>query len=108
MSRRKAGPLDRAPHPPACPAGTGSRWCSSCARWTCSPCCGRGLLEREGCLSLLRPADEPEYSPSRFQAAHLGHFRVIFVTGAQWPPAEQLQLPVWVLRPPGAPRAEPQ
>nr|XP_045751510.1 LOW QUALITY PROTEIN: IQ motif and ankyrin repeat domain-containing protein 1 [Mirounga angustirostris] len=68
----------------------------------------RGLLEREGYLSLLRPAHEPEYSPSRFQAARLGHFRVIFVTETQWPPAEQLQLPVWALRPPGAPRAEPQ
>ncbi|XP_030897301.1 putative IQ motif and ankyrin repeat domain-containing protein LOC642574 homolog [Leptonychotes weddellii] len=68
----------------------------------------RGLPEREGYLSLLRPAHEPEYSPSCFQVACLGHFRVIFVTEAQWPPAEQLQLPVWALRPPGAPRAEPQ
>ncbi|XP_027949361.1 putative IQ motif and ankyrin repeat domain-containing protein LOC642574 homolog [Eumetopias jubatus] len=38
------------------------------------------LLPVEGYLWLLRPADEPEYSPSRFQAARLGHFRVVFVT----------------------------
>lgn len=64
---------------------------------------GGGLLEQERYLSLLRPADRPEYSPSRFQPARLGRFRTIFVTEAQWPPAEQLQalLPVWVLLPGG-------
>ncbi|XP_073748782.1 LOW QUALITY PROTEIN: IQ motif and ankyrin repeat domain-containing protein 1 [Callorhinus ursinus] len=73
---------------------------------------GWGLLEQEGYLWLLRPANEPEYSPSRFQAARLGHFRVVFVTKARRLPAEQLQvlLPMWVLRPRprGASRVEPQ
>ncbi|XP_035582977.1 LOW QUALITY PROTEIN: putative IQ motif and ankyrin repeat domain-containing protein LOC642574 homolog [Zalophus californianus] len=73
---------------------------------------GWGLLEQEGYLWLLRPAEEPEYSPSRFQAARLGHFRVVFVTKARWLPAEQLQvlLPMWVLCPRhrGASRVEPQ
>lgn len=63
----------------------------------------RALLERERYLSLLQPADGPEYNPLRFQAARLRHFRVVFVTEAPWPPAEQLQvlLPVWVLLPSG-------
>ncbi|XP_074243378.1 IQ motif and ankyrin repeat domain-containing protein 1 isoform X4 [Saimiri boliviensis] len=61
----------------------------------------RGLLEQERYLSLLRPTDEPEYSPTQFQEARLEHFRVFFVTKAQWPPAEQLQvlLPVRVQLP---------
>ncbi|XP_047583493.1 IQ motif and ankyrin repeat domain-containing protein 1 isoform X5 [Lutra lutra] len=60
-----------------------------------------GLHERY--LSLLRPADGPEYSPSQFQPARLGRFRAIFVTKAQWSPTEQLQvlLPVRVLLPGG-------
>lgn len=64
---------------------------------------GGALLEQGRYLSLLRPADGPEYSPSRFQPARLGRFRAIFVTTAQWPPMEQLQvlLPVWVLLPGG-------
>ncbi|XP_053414430.1 IQ motif and ankyrin repeat domain-containing protein 1 [Nycticebus coucang] len=52
----------------------------------------RELLEREGYLSLLRPADGPEYGPTQFQEARLEHFRLFFVTRVQWPPAEQLQL----------------
>ncbi|XP_032172600.1 putative IQ motif and ankyrin repeat domain-containing protein LOC642574 homolog [Mustela erminea] len=64
---------------------------------------GGALLQQERYLSLLRPADGPEYSPSQFQPARLGRFRVIFVTKAQWPPTEQLQvlLPVRVLLPGG-------
>ncbi|XP_059024654.1 IQ motif and ankyrin repeat domain-containing protein 1 [Mustela lutreola] len=64
---------------------------------------GGAILEQERYLSLLRPADGPEYSPSQFQPARLGRFRVIFVTKAQWPPTEQLQvlLPVRVLLPGG-------
>ncbi|PNJ07950.1 IQANK1 isoform 3 [Pongo abelii] len=58
----------------------------------------RGLLERERYLSLLRPTDGPEYSPTQFQEQRLEHFRLFFVTKVQWPPAEQLQvlLPVRV------------
>ncbi|XP_023364129.1 putative IQ motif and ankyrin repeat domain-containing protein LOC642574 homolog [Otolemur garnettii] len=52
----------------------------------------RALLEREGYLSLLRPADGPEYGPTQFQEARLEHFRLFFVTRVQWPPAEQLRL----------------
>nr|XP_035132872.1 IQ motif and ankyrin repeat domain-containing protein 1 isoform X2 [Callithrix jacchus]XP_054102501.1 IQ motif and ankyrin repeat domain-containing protein 1 isoform X2 [Callithrix jacchus]XP_054102502.1 IQ motif and ankyrin repeat domain-containing protein 1 isoform X2 [Callithrix jacchus]XP_054102503.1 IQ motif and ankyrin repeat domain-containing protein 1 isoform X2 [Callithrix jacchus]XP_054102504.1 IQ motif and ankyrin repeat domain-containing protein 1 isoform X2 [Callithrix jacchus] len=61
----------------------------------------RGLLEQERYLSLLRPTDGPEYSPTQFQEARLGHFRLFFVTKAQRPPAEQLQvlLPVRVQLP---------
>ncbi|XP_044236163.2 IQ motif and ankyrin repeat domain-containing protein 1 [Ursus arctos] len=61
------------------------------------------LLEQERYLSLLRPADGPEYNPSRFQAARLRHFRVVFVTEAPWPPTEQLRvlLPIRVLLPSG-------
>ncbi|XP_022358126.1 putative IQ motif and ankyrin repeat domain-containing protein LOC642574 homolog [Enhydra lutris kenyoni] len=64
---------------------------------------GGGLLEHERYLSLLRPADGPEYSPAQFQPARLGRFRAIFVTKAQWSPTEQLQvlLPVRVLLPGG-------
>ncbi|XP_042638946.1 IQ motif and ankyrin repeat domain-containing protein 1 [Orycteropus afer afer] len=62
---------------------------------------GRALLADERYLSLLRPADGPEYGPTQFQAARLVHFRLFFVTRVQWPPAEQLQalLPVRVLLP---------
>ncbi|KAK2095189.1 IQ motif and ankyrin repeat domain-containing protein 1 [Saguinus oedipus] len=61
----------------------------------------RGLLEQERYLSLLRPTDGPEYSPTQFQEARLEHFRLFFVTKAQQPPAEQLQvlLPVRVQLP---------
>ncbi|XP_072874596.1 IQ motif and ankyrin repeat domain-containing protein 1 isoform X3 [Chlorocebus sabaeus] len=61
----------------------------------------RGLLEQERYLSLLRPTDGPEYSPTQFQEQRLGHFRLFFVTKVQWPPAEQLQvlLPVRVQLP---------
>ncbi|XP_032111452.1 putative IQ motif and ankyrin repeat domain-containing protein LOC642574 homolog isoform X2 [Sapajus apella] len=61
----------------------------------------RGLLEQERYLSLLRPTDGPEYSPTQFQETRLEHFRLFFVTKAQWPPAEQLQvlLPVRVQLP---------
>lgn len=61
----------------------------------------RGLLAKEGYLSLLRPTDGPEYDPSEFQEARLENFRVFFVTRNQWPPAEQLQtlLPVRVQLP---------
>uniref|UniRef100_A0A3Q1N3U0 IQ motif and ankyrin repeat containing 1 n=2 Tax=Bos taurus TaxID=9913 RepID=A0A3Q1N3U0_BOVIN len=64
---------------------------------------GRGLLEQERYLSLLRPTDGPEYSPNQFQEAHLQHFRLFFVTKVRWPPAEQLQvlLPVRVQLPGG-------
>ncbi|XP_064123754.1 IQ motif and ankyrin repeat domain-containing protein 1 [Loxodonta africana] len=56
---------------------------------------------QERYLSLLRPADGPEYGPTQFQAARLAHFHLFFVTKAQWPPVEQLQalLPVRVLLP---------
>uniref|UniRef100_A0A2K5R364 IQ motif and ankyrin repeat containing 1 n=1 Tax=Cebus imitator TaxID=2715852 RepID=A0A2K5R364_CEBIM len=56
---------------------------------------------QERYLSLLRPTDGPEYSPTQFQEARLEHFRLFFVTKAQWPPAEQLQvlLPVRVQLP---------
>ncbi|XP_032323482.1 putative IQ motif and ankyrin repeat domain-containing protein LOC642574 homolog [Camelus ferus] len=62
----------------------------------------RGLLEQERCLSLLRPTDGPEYGPTQFQEARLGHFR-LFVTKVRWPPAEQLQIlhPVRVQLPSG-------
>lgn len=46
---------------------------------------GRGLLERERFLSLLRPTDEPEYSPSQCQEARLGHFHLFYVTKVRWP-----------------------
>ncbi|XP_049709769.1 IQ motif and ankyrin repeat domain-containing protein 1 [Elephas maximus indicus] len=61
----------------------------------------RALLQEERYLSLLRPADGPEYGPTQFQAARLAHFHLFFVTKAQWPPVEQLQalLPVRVLLP---------
>uniref|UniRef100_A0A8D2FJ88 IQ motif and ankyrin repeat containing 1 n=1 Tax=Theropithecus gelada TaxID=9565 RepID=A0A8D2FJ88_THEGE len=61
----------------------------------------RGLLEQEKYLSLLRPTDGPEYSPTQFQEQRLEHFRLFFVTKVQWPPAEQLQvlLPVRVQLP---------
>ncbi|XP_031202583.1 putative IQ motif and ankyrin repeat domain-containing protein LOC642574 homolog isoform X1 [Mastomys coucha] len=63
----------------------------------------RGLLAKEGYLSLLRPTDGPEYDPSQFQEARLENFRVFFVTRNQWPPADQLQtlLPVRVQLPSG-------
>uniref|UniRef100_A0A2K6U0G3 IQ motif and ankyrin repeat containing 1 n=1 Tax=Saimiri boliviensis boliviensis TaxID=39432 RepID=A0A2K6U0G3_SAIBB len=65
------------------------------------PAVQRQLEAQERYLSLLRPTDEPEYSPTQFQEARLEHFRVFFVTKAQWPPAEQLQvlLPVRVQLP---------
>ncbi|XP_040117555.1 IQ motif and ankyrin repeat domain-containing protein 1 [Oryx dammah] len=65
---------------------------------------GRGLLEQERYLSLLRPTDGPEYGPNQFQEARLQHFRLFFVTKVRWPPAEQLQvlLPVRVQLPGGA------
>lgn len=61
----------------------------------------RELLAQERYLSLLRPSDGPEYGPTQFQEARLGHFRLFFVTQAQWPPVEQLQvlLPVRVYLP---------
>ncbi|XP_011905741.1 PREDICTED: putative IQ motif and ankyrin repeat domain-containing protein LOC642574 homolog [Cercocebus atys] len=61
----------------------------------------RGLLEQERYLSLLRPTDGPECSPTQFQEQRLEHFRLFFVTKVQWPPAEQLQvlLPVRVQLP---------
>ncbi|XP_017900677.1 PREDICTED: putative IQ motif and ankyrin repeat domain-containing protein LOC642574 homolog isoform X3 [Capra hircus] len=64
---------------------------------------GRGLLEQERYLSLLRPTDGPEYGPNQFQEARLQHFRLFFVTKVRWPPAEQLQvlLPVRVQLPGG-------
>lgn len=52
----------------------------------------RGLLAKEGYLSLLRPTDGPEYDPSQFQEARLENFRLFFVTKVQWPPADQLQI----------------
>ncbi|XP_069321990.1 IQ motif and ankyrin repeat domain-containing protein 1 [Eulemur rufifrons] len=52
----------------------------------------RTLLQEERYLSLLRPADGPEYDPMQFQEARLEHFRLFFVTRVRWPPAEQLQL----------------
>uniref|UniRef100_A0A8C5LED1 IQ motif and ankyrin repeat containing 1 n=1 Tax=Jaculus jaculus TaxID=51337 RepID=A0A8C5LED1_JACJA len=63
----------------------------------------RGLLVQEGYLSLLRPTDGPEYSPTQFQEARLEHFRLFFVTRVRWPPADQLQvlLPVRVQLPSG-------
>ncbi|XP_054216977.1 IQ motif and ankyrin repeat domain-containing protein 1 isoform X5 [Homo sapiens] len=56
---------------------------------------------QERYLSLLRPTDGPEYSPTQFQEQRLEHFRLFFVTKVQWPPAEQLQvlLPVRVQLP---------
>ncbi|CAI9154975.1 unnamed protein product [Rangifer tarandus platyrhynchus] len=65
---------------------------------------GRGLLEQERYLSLLRPTDGPEYCPNQFQEARLQHFRLFFVTKVRWPPAEQMQvlLPVRVQLPGGA------
>ncbi|XP_066235750.1 IQ motif and ankyrin repeat domain-containing protein 1 isoform X1 [Saccopteryx leptura] len=56
------------------------------------------LLEQDRYLSLLRPTDGPEYSPTQFQEGRLGQFRLFFVTKVRWPPAEQLQvlLPVHV------------
>ncbi|XP_019513407.1 PREDICTED: putative IQ motif and ankyrin repeat domain-containing protein LOC642574 homolog isoform X4 [Hipposideros armiger] len=56
------------------------------------------LLEQDRYLSLLRPSDGPEYSPTQFQEARLGQFRLFFVTKVRWPTAEQLQvlLPVQV------------
>lgn len=64
----------------------------------------RRLLEQDRYLSLLRPSDGPEYSPTQFQEARLGQFRLFFVTKVPWPPAEQLQvlLPVQVQLPRGA------
>ncbi|XP_070320473.1 IQ motif and ankyrin repeat domain-containing protein 1 isoform X2 [Odocoileus virginianus] len=71
---------------------------------------GRGLLEQERYLSLLRPTDGPEYGPNQFQEARLQHFRLLFVTKVRWPPAEQLQvlLPVRVQLPGGASSSPPQ
>uniref|UniRef100_A0A2K5LI51 IQ motif and ankyrin repeat containing 1 n=1 Tax=Cercocebus atys TaxID=9531 RepID=A0A2K5LI51_CERAT len=56
---------------------------------------------QERYLSLLRPTDGPECSPTQFQEQRLEHFRLFFVTKVQWPPAEQLQvlLPVRVQLP---------
>uniref|UniRef100_A0A2K6Q9X5 IQ motif and ankyrin repeat containing 1 n=1 Tax=Rhinopithecus roxellana TaxID=61622 RepID=A0A2K6Q9X5_RHIRO len=56
---------------------------------------------QERYLSLLRPTDGPEYSPTQFQEQRLEHFRLFFVTKVQWPPAEQQQvlLPVRVQLP---------
>ncbi|XP_023104518.1 IQ motif and ankyrin repeat domain-containing protein 1 isoform X2 [Felis catus] len=64
---------------------------------------GRGLLERERYLSLVRPTDGPEYGPAGFQEARLRHFRLLFVTRAQRPSEEQLRvlLPVRVQLPRG-------
>lgn len=64
----------------------------------------RRLLQQDRHLSLLRPADGPEYGPTQFQEARLAQFRLFFVTKARWPPAEQLQvlLPVRVQLPGGA------
>ncbi|XP_045311510.1 IQ motif and ankyrin repeat domain-containing protein 1 isoform X2 [Leopardus geoffroyi] len=64
---------------------------------------GRGLLERERYLSLVRPADGPEYGPAGFREARLRHFRLLFVTRAQRPSEEQLRvlLPVRVQLPRG-------
>ncbi|XP_053786087.1 IQ motif and ankyrin repeat domain-containing protein 1 isoform X2 [Desmodus rotundus] len=63
----------------------------------------RRLLQRDRYLSLLRPTDGPEYSPTQFQEARLEQFRLFFVTKVRWPPAEQLQvlLPVQVRLPRG-------
>lgn len=65
----------------------------------------RRLLAGDRYQSLLRPDDGPEYGPTQFQEARLAHFRVLFVTGVQWPPAEQLRLllPVRVQLPRGGP-----
>ncbi|XP_039109956.1 IQ motif and ankyrin repeat domain-containing protein 1 [Hyaena hyaena] len=62
---------------------------------------GRGLLEQERFLSLVRPRDGPENGPASFQEARLRHFRLFFVTRAPRPPEESLRvlLPVRV-RPP--------
>ncbi|XP_036904801.1 IQ motif and ankyrin repeat domain-containing protein 1 isoform X2 [Sturnira hondurensis] len=59
------------------------------------------LLQQDRHLSLLRPADAPEYGPTQFQEARLQQFRLFFVTKVRWPPAEQLQvlLPVRVRLP---------
>ncbi|XP_025778730.1 protein FAM83H-like, partial [Puma concolor] len=68
---------------------------------------GRGLLERERYLSLVRPADGPEDGPedgpAGFQEARLRHFRLLLVTRAQRPSEEQLRvlLPVRVQLPRG-------
>lgn len=63
----------------------------------------RRLLQEDRHLSLLRPADWPEYGPTQFQEARLEQFRLFFVTKVRWPPAEQLQvlLPVRVQLPSG-------
>lgn len=63
----------------------------------------RALLQQERYLGLLRPDDGPEYSPAQFQEARLQRFRLLFVTQARWPPAEQLRalLPVRVQLPGG-------
>lgn len=63
----------------------------------------RRLLEQDRYLSLLRPSDGPDYSPTQFQEARLGQFRLFFVTKVQWPTTEQLQvlLPVQVQLPSG-------
>uniref|UniRef100_A0A2K6BQN2 IQ motif and ankyrin repeat containing 1 n=1 Tax=Macaca nemestrina TaxID=9545 RepID=A0A2K6BQN2_MACNE len=65
------------------------------------PAVQRQLEAQERYLSLLRPTDGPEYSPTQFQEQRLEHFRLFFVTKVQWPPAEQLQvlLPVRVQLP---------
>ncbi|XP_057353572.1 LOW QUALITY PROTEIN: IQ motif and ankyrin repeat domain-containing protein 1 [Manis pentadactyla] len=65
---------------------------------------GRGLLEPERYLSLLRPPD----GPTLFQAARRGHFRLFFVTKVWWPPAEQPQVPLPVLVQPPSLRGPPQ
>lgn len=64
---------------------------------------GRGLLEQERFLSLVRPRDGPEYGPASFQEARLRHFRLFFVTRAPRPPEESLRvlLPVRVRLPRG-------
>ncbi|KAG8515392.1 putative IQ motif and ankyrin repeat domain-containing protein [Galemys pyrenaicus] len=58
----------------------------------------RALLEQDRYRTLLRPADGPEYAPAQFQEARLRCFRLLFITQARWPPAEQLRrlLPVRV------------
>nr|XP_058132246.1 IQ motif and ankyrin repeat domain-containing protein 1 [Dasypus novemcinctus] len=65
----------------------------------------RALLRGERYLSLLRADDGPEYGAAQFQEARVARFRLLFVTGLRWPPAEQLRalLPVRVLPPRGGP-----
>ncbi|XP_054841200.1 IQ motif and ankyrin repeat domain-containing protein 1 [Eublepharis macularius] len=60
---------------------------------------GRTILENERYLSLLRPADGPEYADTEFQRARTEKFKLFVITKQQHPPEELLRilLPIQVI-----------